>query len=150
MKRGKINNTGIYIARIGFDVDTATENDLLLSPNSIVQRISESGLVASGAYIRFAPPGVNGYAGFYVTTINFVKTYVAPPQVIVNLKFVKAGLNYSFRPLVVVFGSSPTNGTRVEPSMFFTVSTTQLKVYTIYNNTQVPQVSYSVMETVIP
>lgn len=70
--RMRINKDGIKIARQGYDVDTAAEQDLYFSSSGIAARVFATGLV-----------GVTnaGHERYNQARVNFSKTFSRPPLV---------------------------------------------------------------------
>lgn len=147
VQRASLGPDGIFISRPGVDVNGATETDLLLSPDTPLLKVTQSGAVAAGGKVK--PPEEWSWlstSAFYTTTIGFGVAYPRPPIVLINLLHAN-GL--ALRPAGVLAGGVRRFGTFYSwylPFAYADVRVDSVIVRTLYDQSQVPTIRYAVFD----
>ncbi len=129
MPRARWDKNGIVIAKQGFDVDTASQSNILFNSNSATRRIYMKGTIAFGGAITAGP-----FTGRYQkSTVTFPTPFAKAPQALVGVK--DNGLLTHIIPTQAIVGGQSVSGTFwefYEPVICAFTFTNKLELYTRY------------------
>ena len=129
MPRARWDKSGIVIARQGFDVDTASQSNILFNSNSATRRIYLQGTIAFGGAVTIGP-----FTGRYQkSTVTFPTPFVKAPQALAAVK--DNNLNLHIVPTQAIVGGQSVSGTFwefYEPVICALTFTDRLELYTRY------------------
>ncbi|UVK45381.1 hypothetical protein BPNPMPFG_000911 [Mesorhizobium sp. AR07] len=129
MPRARWDKTGIAIARLGFNVDTAGQSNILFKSNSATRRIYMQGTIAFGGAVTIGP-----YSNHYQkSTVTFAAPFVKAPQALVGVR--DNTLNKFILPTQAIVGGETVSGTWwdfYEPVISAFTFTDRIELYTRY------------------
>lgn len=129
MPRARWNKAGIAIARQGFDVDTASQSDILFNSNSSTRRIYLQGTIAFGGNVTTGP--FNNH--YQKSTVTFPTAFAKAPQALVAVK--ENNLNLHLIPTQAIVGGQTVSSTFYEfyePVICAFTFVDRLELYTRY------------------
>ncbi|SDA39059.1 hypothetical protein [Mesorhizobium qingshengii] len=129
MPRARWDKTGIAIAREGFDIDTASQSNILFNSNSSTRRIYLQGTIAFGGAVSIGP--FNNH--YQKSTVTFPTPFAKAPQALVAVK--DNNLNLHLIPTQAIVGGQTVSSTFwefYEPVICAITFTDRLELYTRY------------------